>query len=77
MPQMPVILLDRLLAQILKGDVEFVLHTTHNSVRQADATGIGQAFQPGGDVAPVAKHVSVLNDDIAEVDAYSEPEAVA
>ncbi len=77
MPQMPVILLDRLLAQILKREVEFVFHLAKDHVRQADATGIGQTFEPGGDVHSIAEDVSVLHDDIAEVDAYSEPKAVA
>ena len=34
-----------------------------------DAAGFGHALQPGGDVDPVAEHVAVGGDDIAEVDA--------
>ena len=41
---------------------------THR-VRDADAAGLGQRFEPGGDVDPVAEDVVVVDDDVAEIDA--------
>ena len=35
----------------------------------ADAAGLGQSFEPCGEVDPIAENVAVLDDDVALVDA--------
>src|SRR3546814_15017562 len=43
---------------------------------QADAAGLGQALQAGRDVDAVAVDIVVLVDDVAEVDADAEADAL-
>ena len=45
--------------------------------RDADATGFGQSFQAGGDIDAIAEDVAVLDDDIADVEADTEFDAIA
>ncbi len=44
-------------------------------LRDADAAGLGQRFQPRRDVDPVAVDVAVLGDDVAQIEADPENEA--
>ena len=40
--------------------------------RNADAAAIGDAFEPGRDIDPVAENVGAVCDDFAEIDADAE-----
>ena len=44
-------------------------------MRDGDAAGPGDAFEPRGDVDAVAEDVVVLDDDVAEIDADAEFDA--
>ena len=68
-------ILERLLAPVLEGEVEPTRGALLNGCRNADATRLGQAFEPGRDVDPVAENVAVLDDDVAHVDANAELDA--
>jgi hypothetical protein len=47
-----------------------------NAGRTANAARLGQAFEAGGDVDAVAKDVAVFDDDVADVNADAELDAV-
>jgi hypothetical protein len=68
--------LDQPLAHILEGEVEFVAHLIAHDAAGADATWIGQRFEAGSDVDPVAEDVAILNDDVADIDAHAEFDAL-
>ena len=44
--------------------------------RNADAAAIGDAFQPGSDIDPVAKNVTAVGNDVADIDANAEFQAL-
>ena len=56
-------------ALVLEVQVEAGADVIAHGGRNRDATRIGHAFQASGDVHAIAKDVTVLDDDIAEVDA--------
>src|SRR5262249_15004999 len=68
--------LDQPLAHILEGEVEFVAHLLAHDAAGADATWIGQRFEAGGDIDPVAEDVAILDDDVADIDAHAEFDAL-
>ena len=68
--------LDPLLAHVLEGEVEFVAHLVANGLRDADAAGLGEPFQAGRDVHPVAVDIVAVDDDVAEIDADAELDRV-
>jgi hypothetical protein len=47
-----------------------------NTGGHANASGLGQTFQPSRDVHPVTENVAVLHNDIAHVDAHSKFDAL-
>jgi len=51
----PLDVLQLLLAQIAEGEVELARGVLAYPRRNANATGLGQAFEPGGDVDPSPK----------------------
>ena len=62
--------LEALLAHVLEDEVEPCGHILVDTSRDADAAGVGQRFQPRGDVHAVAEDVAVVaDDDLADVDA--------
>jgi hypothetical protein len=61
-----------LFADILEGEVELAGGILLNPRRDADAAGIGQRFEPGGDIDPVAENVAVFDDDVSDIDADAE-----
>ena len=75
-PHLPGDVLQFLLADILEGEVEAAGGVLLDPRRDADAAGLGEAFEPGGDIDPVAEDVAVLDDDVALVDADAELEAL-
>ena len=67
-------ILERLLAQIIEGEVE-AADILLNAGRDADATGLGQAFEASRDVDAVAEDVALFDDDVALVYADAELDA--
>src|SRR6516225_402695 len=63
--------LDLLLAEIVKGEVEAVAHLLVRRGAEADPARLGQRFEPGGDVDAVAENVAILDDDVADIDAHA------
>src|SRR5712671_3270429 len=61
--------LERLGADIGKLGVDFAAHLPKRVLREADAAGLGNAFEPRCDVDPVAQDVVALDQHIAEMDA--------
>ena len=53
--------LQRLLAQVVEGDLDLAADLPVRVVRHADAAGLGNAFQPRGDVDAVAEDVVVVD----------------
>ena len=66
--------LDALLAQIVKGNRQLVADLIADRPRNAEPARLAQALQTRGDVDAVAENISLLDDDIADVDADSENE---
>ena len=62
-------------AQIVKGEVELTRSVLLNTGGYANASGLGQTFQPSRDVHPVTKDVVVLHNDVALVNAETELDA--
>ena len=48
------------------------LNLVINGLRDADGTGLGQRFKPGGDVDPIAENVVAVDDHVAKV--YADPQ---
>ena len=63
-------------AEIGDGQIEPALHLAVGVLGKADRAGLGDAFQPRGDVDAVAHQIAVaLLDDVAEMDADPEDDA--
>ena len=75
-PHRPGDVLDLLLAKILKDKGQAVADMVMNGIGDEDAAGIGQGFDPGGDVDAVAIEVVALDDHVAEIDADAQFDAV-
>ena len=63
------------LAHRLEAEVELVLDLVVDVAGDADAAGLGEAFEAGGDVDAVAEDVVGLDDDVADIDADAEADA--
>src|SRR5262249_5940952 len=68
--------LELLLADVLKGKVELARGILLHPRRDANPARRGQAFEPGRDINPVTKDVAVLDDDVTDVDADAQLDAV-
>src|SRR4029077_16127597 len=68
-PHRPCDVLDLLLAQILKDKGQPVADVVVNCVGDEHAAGIGQRFDPGGDVDAVAIEIVAFDNHVAEIDA--------
>src|SRR5580698_441109 len=69
--------LQRLLAEVDKGLLELVAHLTPGVLGEADAAGLGETFEPGGDVDPVAHKVTVrFLDHVAQVNSDAKLDAL-
>lgn len=69
--------LDGLLAAILERVGEAVPHLLVSDAGHADAARLRQAFEARGDVDVVAEDVLAVGDDVAEMDADAEADALA
>ena len=68
--------LEALLAQIVEGEVETPGYVLLNTGGHANASGLGQTFQPSRDVHPVTEDVVVLHNDVALVNADTKLDAI-
>ena len=64
--------LELLIAHIIEGEIELTGSILLDTRRDADVTGISQCFKSGGDIDPVAENIAILDNDIADIDAYPE-----
>ena len=67
--------LDLLLAQIVEDKGQPVAHLVVDCIGDEHSAGIGQGFDPRGDVDAVAIEVVALDDHIAEIDADAQFDA--
>ncbi|HWZ72506.1 MAG TPA: hypothetical protein VN326_13665 [Casimicrobiaceae bacterium] len=75
-PNGPGDVLDRLLTHIVEGEIELVAHLVAHDPADADSTGFGQGFKPRCDIDAIAENVPVLYDDVAEIDADTNLDAL-
>ena len=64
------------LAQILEDQIQLVAHLIAHDFAYADPTGFGQAFEPCRDVDAIAINIVAVYDNVAEVDADAELDAM-
>jgi hypothetical protein len=64
-----------LFADILEAGIELAGDIGMHPTRDADAARIGQAFEAGGQIHPVAEYVALLDDDVADIDAHAKFDA--
>ena len=67
---------DLLLAPILECDVKLVAHLVAHHPAAGDPAWLGQRFQPGGNVDAIAEDILIVDNDVAEIDADAELDAV-
>ena len=68
--------LDLLLAHRLEAEGELLLDLLRHLARHADAAGLGQLLEPGGDVDALAVAVLALDDHLAQIDADPDLDAL-
>ena len=68
--------LDLLLADVVKANIETAMHLLAHRRRHADSAGLGQRFQTRRHVDTVARDVGAVDDDVADVDADAELDAL-
>src|SRR5208283_2410167 len=61
-----------LLAHIVDGDLELAADLLVGGGGEADATGLGDAFEARGDVDAVAEDVIAVGEDVTDIDADAE-----
>jgi len=71
-PQRSGDVLQTLLADICELRIDLAAHLAERVFRDTDAAGLGDALEPRRDIDAVTVDVSVLDDDVAEVDADPE-----
>jgi hypothetical protein len=74
-PDCPCNILDLLIAHILESEIELVAHLVAHDPADANAAGIRQGFEAGGDIDTVAVDVVLVDNDVAEIDPDAEPDA--
>ena len=68
---------DLLFAEIREYDRQLVANLVAHYRRDTDCTGLGECFQPGGDVDPLAEQVSTVDHNVADMDADAEAHRLA
>jgi hypothetical protein len=71
----PCDVLQPLLSQILKGEIELTPYLIPDDLADADPAGLGQSFQSSGQIDPIPVDVVFFNDHVAEIDADPKPDA--
>src|SRR5262249_18946758 len=74
-PYWPRYVFKLLLSRILEYEIDLARGILLNARGHADPTGLGQSFEPGRDIHPVPKNVSVLDHHVADVETHSELDA--
>jgi hypothetical protein len=69
--------LDPLRPNIIERNREFVLHLIEGAAGNADATRLGKALEPCGDIHCVAEQIAILHHHVADIDADAEPHLTA
>src|SRR5262249_5864625 len=69
-------ILDLLLAHRLKAEGEFLGHLVRNLAGDIDVTGFGQLLKSGGDIHPLAVAILPLDNDLAEINADTNLDAL-
>ena len=64
--------LDLLIAEIVERQRQLVANVIADDSRDTDRTGLGEGFQSGGDVDPIAEQVLAVDHDIADMHANAE-----
>jgi hypothetical protein len=64
--------LDLLIAQIIETQRELVAYVIARRRRDTDRARLGESFEAGGDIDPVAEQVAAVNHDIADMHANAE-----
>jgi len=67
---------ETLLAHVDELGIDLAAHLAVGIFRDANATGFGNALQPTRDIDPVAVEIAAFNDDVAEIEANPEGDAV-
>jgi len=49
-------------------EIELVPYLVVDGVRNANRTGLGERFEPRGDVYAIAEDIVAIDDDVAEID---------
>ena len=75
-PHRPCDVLQLLFAHVLEVCVELAAHLPVGVVGYADAAGLSDTFEPRGNIDAVAEYVAVLDDDVADMDANAEFDAL-
>ena len=65
-----------LIAQIFKADLDPAFDVVEDGAGNADAANLGEPLQPRRDVDAVTVNVLTVNDDVAEVDADAQSNAL-
>jgi len=73
-PYWPRDVFDALVAHVLEGEREPLADMVADSTRDADTARLSQRLQTRRDIHSVAEDVVLLDEDIAEIDAYAEPD---
>src|ERR1700693_3133969 len=68
--------LEALLAHIDEGCINFAAHVIESRARDADATGLRNAFEARGDIDAIAENVVAFDEHVAEIDADAEKHAL-
>jgi hypothetical protein len=63
-------------ACVLEVCVNFTVHLTEDIIRDADAAGLGDSFEPRSNIYTVPKYITVFYYDVAEMDADAEFDAL-
>src|SRR4029077_17967689 len=69
-------ILEPLLAQVLHREIDLPACLIIRGPRQTDAARLSDAFEAGGHVHPIPKQIVTLCNDIAEIDANPEQNAL-
>src|SRR6516162_3655784 len=75
-PYRPRNVFEFLLAGILKVDFELTADLSIGVVGDTDAAGLGDIFQPCSDVDTIAKDITLLDHDVADMNAHTKFDAL-
>ncbi len=68
--------LQRLFAGVIERGVEPILHILMNAPRNGDPTGLRDFLKARSDIHPIAVDILAFNDDVSQIDADAERDAL-